>query len=140
MQYYHQHPPHLHREPVHPSQMPSGLRATRLDPTPIPISIPAPSTDAPTTVTTAADPAASSSSSSSFSAVAAPALAGGSGWGVPLAYAAARADASRLPARTFCEICGFWGRYVCLRCGARVCDIECKGTHEETRCQRFWVQ
>ncbi|KAI5797864.1 hypothetical protein DFH27DRAFT_624728 [Peziza echinospora] len=61
------------------------------------------------------------------------------GWGLPLSHAAARADPPARPPRVFCEICGYWGKYRCLRCGARYCALECKETHEETRCQRFWV-
>ncbi|GAB7356338.1 hypothetical protein MBLNU459_g7130t1 [Dothideomycetes sp. NU459] len=58
----------------------------------------------------------------------------------PLPYAAARSappNAAAPPQRVFCEICGFWGRVKCLKCGARVCGLECKGAHEESRCIRF---
>jgi zinc finger HIT domain-containing protein 1 len=40
--------------------------------------------------------------------------------------------------RKFCEICGYWGRVKCLKCGARVCGLECLGSHEESRCLRFY--
>lgn len=43
------------------------------------------------------------------------------------------------PQRTFCEICGYWGRARCGKCGARICGLECKGTHEQTRCVRFYA-
>ena len=59
----------------------------------------------------------------------------------PLSYAAARADPpdSGVPSRHFCEICGYWGRIRCLRCGARVCGLECKGMHDEGRCLKFYA-
>lgn len=59
----------------------------------------------------------------------------------PLSYNAARAtpSASEKPHRSFCEICGYWGNIKCLKCGARVCGLECKGTHEEGRCLKFYA-
>ncbi|KAI9781150.1 MAG: hypothetical protein M1839_006258 [Geoglossum umbratile] len=59
----------------------------------------------------------------------------------PLPYTAARAcpPASGAPARCFCEICGYWGRVRCLKCGARVCGLECKVVHDEGRCLRFYA-
>lgn len=58
----------------------------------------------------------------------------------PLPYAAARSappGANAPPQRVFCEICGFWGRVKCLKCGSRVCGLECKSAHDESRCIRF---
>ena len=59
----------------------------------------------------------------------------------PLSYnmARARPSASGRPQRQFCEICGYWGRIRCIKCGARVCGLECKGTHDEGRCLRFYA-
>lgn len=59
----------------------------------------------------------------------------------PLSYAAARAapPASGHPPRHFCEICGYWGRVKCMKCGARVCGLECKGAHDESRCLKFYA-
>lgn len=59
----------------------------------------------------------------------------------PLSYnmARARPSASGRPQRQFCEICGYWGRIKCMKCGARVCGLECKGTHDEGRCLRFYA-
>ncbi|KAI9673964.1 MAG: hypothetical protein M1817_002170 [Caeruleum heppii] len=59
----------------------------------------------------------------------------------PLSYAAARAgpSVSGVPFRHFCEICGYWGRAKCLKCGARVCGLDCKGVHDEGRCLRFYA-
>ncbi len=59
----------------------------------------------------------------------------------PLSYnmARARPSSSGRPQRHFCEICGYWGRVKCMKCGARVCGLECKGTHDEGRCLRFYA-
>ena len=56
----------------------------------------------------------------------------------PLSYNQARAVPSvGKPQRHFCEICGYWGSIRCMRCGARVCGLECKGAHDEGRCLRY---
>lgn len=50
----------------------------------------------------------------------------------PLPYAAARAgppSGTGPPQRYFCETCGYWGRVKCLKCGARVCGLDCKESH-----------
>ena len=59
----------------------------------------------------------------------------------PLSYSAAAAapSTSTLPPRQFCEICGYWGRVRCMKCGAKVCGIECREQHEETSCMKFWL-
>ena len=59
----------------------------------------------------------------------------------PLSYAAARSKPSSLglPQRRFCEICGYWGRARCMKCGARFCGLECKEVHDEQRCLRFYA-
>ena len=59
----------------------------------------------------------------------------------PLSYNAARATLPNpeRPQRHFCEICGYWGNIKCLRCGARVCGLDCKGTHDEGRCMKFYA-
>lgn len=57
-----------------------------------------------------------------------------------LSYNAARSapsSAAAPPQRIFCEMCGYWGRVRCLKCGSRVCGLECKTAHEESRCIRF---
>lgn len=52
-----------------------------------------------------------------------------------LSYNAARATTSLgKPPRQFCEICGYWGTIKCLKCGARVCGLECKSVHGAGRC------
>ncbi|KAL8693067.1 MAG: hypothetical protein Q9218_002031 [Villophora microphyllina] len=60
--------------------------------------------------------------------------------GPPLSYNAARSAPSVGKAqRHFCEICGYWGTVKCLKCGARVCGLECKNTHDEGRCLKFYT-
>lgn len=53
--------------------------------------------------------------------------------------ARSRPPQSGKPERHFCEICGYWGRVKCMKCGARVCGLECKSTHDEGRCLRFYA-
>ncbi|KAJ9621036.1 hypothetical protein H2203_007623 [Taxawa tesnikishii (nom. ined.)] len=58
----------------------------------------------------------------------------------PLAYNAACSappSASAPPPRVFCEMCGYWGRAKCLKCGARICGVDCREAHDESRCLRF---
>jgi len=59
----------------------------------------------------------------------------------PLSYSSSRAapSTSTAPPRRFCEMCGYWGRAKCMKCGARVCGIECRDAHEETRCLKFYA-
>ncbi|KAL9100042.1 MAG: hypothetical protein Q9163_004535 [Psora crenata] len=59
----------------------------------------------------------------------------------PLSYNAARATlpATAKPQRYFCEICGYWGTVKCLKCGARVCSLDCKGAHDDGRCLKFYA-
>ena len=60
----------------------------------------------------------------------------------PLTYNAARSappPASTPRPRVFCEICGYWGRAKCMKCGARICGVECKTAHDETRCVNFYA-
>ena len=55
--------------------------------------------------------------------------------GPALSYNAARAAPSLgKPQRHFCEICGYWGTVKCLKCGARVCGLDCRNTHGDGRC------
>ena len=41
------------------------------------------------------------------------------------------AEDSRKPVRSFCDVCGYWGRVKCTRCGGRVCALECLSFHQE---------
>lgn len=58
-----------------------------------------------------------------------------------LSYNAARAapSASTAPPRQFCEICGYWGRVRCMKCGVRVCGLDCQRQHDDSSCQKFWA-
>jgi zinc finger HIT domain-containing protein 1 len=59
----------------------------------------------------------------------------------PLTYLEARAawaeEDRRYPARVFCEVCGYWGRISCLKCGARICALDCLEVHREDCVTRF---
>ncbi|OQO12396.1 hypothetical protein B0A48_03038 [Cryoendolithus antarcticus] len=60
----------------------------------------------------------------------------------PLLYSAARSAAppvSAPPPRVFCEICGYWGRVRCLKCGARTCSVDCETIHVADRCLKFYA-
>ena len=41
--------------------------------------------------------------------------------------------------RSFCELCGYWGRYKCLKCGAKTCSVECEAVHVADRCLKFYA-
>ncbi|POS80902.1 HIT zinc finger [Diaporthe helianthi] len=59
----------------------------------------------------------------------------------PLNYNQARGewgdDDRRYPARQFCEVCGYWGRVRCIKCGTRVCALECLDVHREECVTRY---
>lgn len=58
----------------------------------------------------------------------------------PLSYNAARAappDPNAPPPRQFCELCGYWGRVKCMKCGTRVCGLDCKVMHDAECSRRF---
>ncbi|KAI1487761.1 hypothetical protein F5X96DRAFT_126833 [Biscogniauxia mediterranea] len=41
------------------------------------------------------------------------------------------------PPRVFCEVCGYWGRVRCLKCGARACALDCLEAHREECVTRY---
>jgi len=59
----------------------------------------------------------------------------------PLSYNEARGswteEDRRKPVRHFCEVCGYWGRVKCMRCGGRVCALECLNIHQEECFTRY---
>ncbi|GAB7361282.1 hypothetical protein MBLNU230_g1342t1 [Neophaeotheca triangularis] len=56
----------------------------------------------------------------------------------PLTYNESRSappPADAPPPRTFCEICNYWGRLRCLRCGAKTCgSVRCGEVHDAETC------
>jgi zinc finger HIT domain-containing protein 1 len=60
----------------------------------------------------------------------------------PLSYVEARGKwdgeaAGKYPTRKFCAVCGYWGRVRCMKCGTRVCALECLETHREECVTRY---
>ncbi|KAI0261485.1 hypothetical protein BC834DRAFT_925474 [Gloeopeniophorella convolvens] len=51
-------------------------------------------------------------------------------------YLTAAAAPSREPTRLLCSVCGYWGNYKCKKCTMPYCDLNCRGVHDETRCER----
>lgn len=41
------------------------------------------------------------------------------------------------PRRVFCEVCGYWGRVRCMKCGTRVCALQCLDLHREECVTRY---
>jgi zinc finger HIT domain-containing protein 1 len=61
----------------------------------------------------------------------------------PLAYMEAKGKLTdedlRRPTRSFCEICGYWGRVKCMKCGTKVCALDCLRTHQEDCYTRYGI-
>ncbi|KAF2170564.1 hypothetical protein M409DRAFT_19383 [Zasmidium cellare ATCC 36951] len=60
----------------------------------------------------------------------------------PLTYNQARSAPPPLgapPPRRFCEICGYWGRVRCMKCGNMTCSVVCKDAHDENKCLKFYA-
>jgi zinc finger HIT domain-containing protein 1 len=51
-------------------------------------------------------------------------------------YLTAVAPAPTLPPRIFCSVCGYWGRYKCMKCAMPYCDLNCRAVHVDTRCDK----
>jgi len=58
-----------------------------------------------------------------------------------LTYNAARSAPGpvSIAPRSFCELCGYWGRYKCLKCGAKTCSVDCETVHVADRCLKFYA-
>lgn len=60
----------------------------------------------------------------------------------PLTYNQAKSAPPRPnapPPRRFCDICGYFGRVKCMKCGAMTCSVLCKDAHDEQRCLKFYA-
>ncbi|ATY62054.1 Zinc HIT-type [Cordyceps militaris] len=61
----------------------------------------------------------------------------------PLSYGEARGNwgggGGGYPVRVFCAVCGYWGRVRCLKCGTRVCALECLEAHREECVTRYGI-
>lgn len=60
----------------------------------------------------------------------------------PLTYNQARSappPPGAPPPRKFCEICGYWGRVKCMKCGNMTCSVLCKDAHDENKCLKFYA-
>jgi zinc finger HIT domain-containing protein 1 len=56
----------------------------------------------------------------------------------PLSYGDATGDwDTKYPVRSFCEVCGYWGRVRCMKCGTRVCALDCLEAHKEECVTRY---
>lgn len=56
----------------------------------------------------------------------------------PLNYGEATGDwDGKYPVRVFCEVCGYWGRVRCMKCGTRVCALDCLEAHREECVTRY---
>lgn len=59
----------------------------------------------------------------------------------PLSYLEARGQWERevegKARRVFCEVCGYWGRVRCMKCGARICALDCLEVHREECVARY---
>ncbi|GAA99486.1 uncharacterized protein L969DRAFT_93946 [Mixia osmundae IAM 14324] len=51
-------------------------------------------------------------------------------------YRTAQAKPSRYPPLRLCSVCGSKPAYSCIRCGIEYCDLTCRATHDESRCER----
>ncbi|KAH8675386.1 HIT zinc finger protein [Xylariales sp. PMI_506] len=45
----------------------------------------------------------------------------------------------KYPVRVFCAVCGYWGRVQCMKCGTRVCALECLEAHREECLTRYGI-
>lgn len=50
---------------------------------------------------------------------------------------AGEGNRKRYPTRHFCEVCGYWGRVRCMKCGTRVCALDCLNVHREECITRY---
>lgn len=56
----------------------------------------------------------------------------------PLSYVEASGTwEEKYPTRVFCAVCGYWGKVRCMKCGTRVCALDCLETHREECVTRY---
>lgn len=48
-------------------------------------------------------------------------------------------EENRYPRRVFCEVCGYWGRVRCMKCGTRICALECLDVHRQECVTRYGI-
>ena len=51
-------------------------------------------------------------------------------------YLTVAAAPPKEPTRPLCTVCGYWGNYKCKKCAMPFCGLDCRGVHDETRCER----
>lgn len=58
----------------------------------------------------------------------------------PLSYNGSRVGppSSARPPRSFCCMCGYWGKIKCKNCHQRTCGLDCYRVHEDSRCGAFF--
>jgi len=51
-------------------------------------------------------------------------------------YVSAVVPPPKEPPRVFCSVCGYWGKYKCMKCALPFCSHDCEVNHQETQCER----
>ena len=51
-------------------------------------------------------------------------------------YHSAAVPPPKEPPRLFCTVCGYWGKYRCMKCALPFCSRDCEENHQETQCER----
>ena len=51
-------------------------------------------------------------------------------------YLSAVVPPPKEPPRLFCSVCGYWGKYKCMKCALPFCSHDCEVNHQETQCER----
>ena len=51
-------------------------------------------------------------------------------------YHSAAVPPPKEPPRLFCSVCGYWGKYRCMKCTLPFCSRDCEANHQETQCER----
>ncbi|XP_022903473.1 zinc finger HIT domain-containing protein 1 [Onthophagus taurus] len=56
-----------------------------------------------------------------------------------ISFGSITVEDSQFPPLSFCAVCGFYGNYICVACGTKLCSNKCLDTHYETRCLKWTV-